>query len=374
MANKKRFRVNPYLAYLLKRMLHYEYVGLLQEPSSRSLAHLIYDRYKAAKFKNTKYSDQPSKRDSFAYSKAERIKNSFLKPKDFFFSKELLNHVVAEIAKAGHFSDWDEFALKHMNDSGYKAAEHRFMGKNFSEFSLDDRQLIISWVNLALYRTLFWIKRKGDNLEIISDTEEYTIRAATSKDIEDIALLAKRIYPCPINDFNVKKPWHDKNPKIFYIYRDNYGLWANINLLPLSEEFYLRLRSGQVYESAITKQDIHSLDERDQVRCIYIEGLAATLSRILIYFAASLERMISSLAVLGDDLIICSFGGSKEGDLLMKNSGFKQTGWAVDPKEQKSYPFYEITWKKLKSRLKPPVKFPLDLAKDGRLTEMNSND
>lgn len=384
----KKIQVNPYLFLLLKRMLHYEFVRMGTEPTNLKMAHLLYDRHKPELKAHTTYASKPRPkgvpdkeeyRDSLAYSKAERIYTYMLRPVDFKFTTEMLDYMVAEITVLNDgFKNWDEYVEKYSNHKGAVVSARSYM---HGELSADDYQTVLGMANMMLYK-LHYANRRVDHPnkhDVIHHENDEIIRTASTKEINEIETLAKRIYPCPINKFDIKKPWHDKNPHIFYIYKDDYGLWANINLLPLKKDFYDALKTGKIYENKITHHDIYSLSEKEQVDCIYIEGLACTLSHILPLYARHFKRMISSLANTDNPkLVICAIGGSVEGDTLMRNFGFTVTGLAYDPDGESTYPFLEATWMELEKRMEKLIKLnKIDsignnpIVSDKKLTNIN---
>ena len=383
----KKIQVNPYLFLLLKRMLHYEFVRMGKEPTNLKMAHLLYDRHKPEKKAHTTYADKPRPkgkpdspdyRDSFAYSKSERIYTYLLRPQDFKFTTEMLDYMVAEITILNDgFKNWDEYVEKYSGDTGALVSARKYMPED-GLLSADDYQTVLSMANRMLYKLHYAYVRadRPNKHEIIHHDENEIIRTASTKEINEIETLARRIYPCPINSFAIKKPWHDKNPHIFYIYKDDFDLWANINLLPLKKDFYDALKAGTIYENKITHHDIYSLAEKEQVDCIYIEGLACTLSHILPLYGKHFERMVASLANTNNPkLVICAIGGSVEGDTLMENCGFKRTGWAHDPDGKKDYPFLEILWSELKKgdRLSKLNAIHPTIVSEGKLTEINKH-
>jgi hypothetical protein len=268
---------------------------------------------------------------------------------------------------------WEAFAKKYGNDKGALVAGRKY--KDRETLNENEYQEVRGAAYMTLYKMHNLHKRRdiGNDHIFIEEgkeqEEDYIIRTANTEEIKEIETLADRIYPCPINRFDIKRPWHDKNPNIFFIYRDNHDLWANINLLPLKNDFYTAMKTGKIYENKITHHDIYSPAEKDKVDCIYVEGLACTLQHILPLFAKNFEMMVETLAnPKNKKLVICAIGGSDEGDLLMKNSGFERTGWAIDPKDGTQYPFLEISWKELKIRSARIEKFFPSIVSQERLT------
>jgi hypothetical protein len=371
MPNLKKFRVNPYLFLLAKRLLAYEYIGMDDElPSALKFACFIYDRYKGKDYINTSFNSPIEERNTHAYSIANNLYDYFFKAKNFQFSEDKLNDFVSEIRIIRNYSKWQHFVDEFGKDDGAIVAADYFMGETWSKML--DKHQVKSDVNRRFYQLAHYHIRNAHHTKVlqIEDAESYIIRSATTEEIKEIEKLAKQIYPCPINDFDIKKPWHDKNPNIFFIYRDYSVLWANINLLPLKQYFYENLKSGKIYEDRISANDIYSLDERDQVEYIYIEGLACTVKSALPHFASQFDKMISSMANLEkNNVTICAIGGSTEGDQMMEHFGFMKTGTAIDPRTG-DYPFYEIKWSDIKGKFYPWKDYHPSIVSKTRLTKL----
>lgn len=345
MPNQKKYHVNPYLFLLAKRMLDYEFVGMEKEPSSLQLAHFIYERHTTPAFRSSRYSSSLAKRDSFAFGKAERIKKYILSPKDFYFTDEMLNQLVTEITKMDRYNSWTDFTSKHAADPATIVAERAYAGHAYSALSPDDRQRLISFANRKLYSLHFFNKRidKGSDRTILHHKEEVILRTASEADLKEIELLAKRVYPCPINGADKKKEWFRKNPNIFFVYKDDYDLWGNVNLLPITQACYRQLKEGLKYEHEISPADIYNPDEKSKVKYIYVEGLACTIKAALLLIVKFVKEMLNALSSKdASEIIVCAIGGSEEGDQVMKKLKFKQTGWSKDPRTGNQYPFMEI--------------------------------
>lgn len=340
-------------------MVQFDFVGIKDEPTNHRLAHFIYDRFKSEKYMHTTYSSPQKERDTYARSKADAIYEYVLEEPDFYLTENKLNEFVQLITVLGNFSTWKDFEKEFSKDAQYATTRKNYMYKPFSKLSENEQQSVRSMAYRKLYTlaSLYYRNGKKGEVNIIKNTSEFIIRTAMPSEINEIEGLATRIYPCPINGFHIKKPWYDKNKNIFFIYKDEFSLWANINLLPLKMDFYNRLKSGFIYEDKITANDIHSPEELTQVQCIYIEGLACTIRSILPQYVKNFEKMIATLAnVKNKELIICAIGGSIEGDLIMKNYGFEITGYAMDDKRNK-YAFLESTLGKLENALLSKRKF-----------------
>lgn len=351
----KKVAINPYLVVLLKNMLAFEFVGMEYEPNNLQIAHFIYDRAKSDKYLNTKFTDPVSVRDSYAFGKAERIRKYLLTPLDFDFSIEHLDQFVEELTMFKKFSSWEEFSNEYSSSAGAVIARRNFFHVSYSKLDSDAKSQIRASVNRQLLNMYYYkVKFETDaNQNIIQSGKDYTIRSANTKEIKEIERLAEMIYPCPINSSDVKKSWHEKNPLIFYVYKDDFGVWANINLLPIDKYLFNDLRTGKRYEDTINKSDLFTQAERNQVEYVYVEGLACTVNKILFLFLKNLHAMITSIANTNNvNLTICAIGGSKEGDKIMQKFGFKRTGSAIDKREKiKEYPFFEIPWKILEQNL-----------------------
>lgn len=364
MPRKSREKRNPAYVELAKRLLEYDCVGMGREPSNLQIAEFIYNRYKRPDFAGTTYRSKKKDRDSIAYSHAERIYKYILKPKDFLFSEEMLDFLVKEITVIGKFDSWADFCKKFEHNDCVRKAALRMEHRPFKELTPEDEQYLRSQVNLVLYPLHFFRYRTGgiggDN--ILYHKNKTIIRIANSEEIKEIELLARRVYPCPINGFDIKYKWYQRNSNIFYIYKDNQDLWGNINLLPVTDDCFAYLKKGKMYEHEITASDIYNASEKEKVKYIYVEGLACSLKTVLPLFGLYFESMVENLSAYPkSEIIICAIGGSLEGDALMKKCGFSITGTAIDPRNHNidgknydyssEYPFFEIQFSRLKMAL-----------------------
>ncbi|MEO6520345.1 MAG: hypothetical protein ABIN91_01600 [Mucilaginibacter sp.] len=288
---------------------------------------------------------------------ADYIRRYVWSKDDFDFPVHILDKMSQIPSKLGVYNCWADFLVSHSTSPAAKNGL-LYLARPFSSYSKDIQQEIISSVEMRLskmydrYKANI-IRTKNKAPIDIDEDDNKTIRFATVADIKLIADLAKRVYPCPINDFEVKSPWHEKNNYIFVVCLDEFGeLLANINLLPLSESFYNNLKSGIVYEDKISSDDIYTPTDKKNVKHLYIEGFACISTDVQREFRRRFENIISKLAdIKNKDLVICAIGGSKEGDLLMKKYKFTQTGWAIDPKSNIRYPFLETNWSTLKKTI-----------------------
>lgn len=352
MANKKKFRVNPFNFILLKRMLEYEFVRIGESPNRSQLIEFIYNKHKSPDLSNTYYTSK--KKDSLAYQRAERLRKYILAPQDFLFSEEMLDHFAQEISVLDSFSCWKDFVQKYGDHPCAQRIDSILAYKPFDIVYEEEAEKIKSQTNLFLYHLhLEKIKRDGVTKHTILSEGEFVIRRIDEIEIKDIQLLAERLYPCPINKFDIKKPWFEKNPNIFFVYKDYYDLWGNLNLLPIKDQAFKKLKAGQIYESEIKAHDIHSPDEKELVKFIYVEGFACAIQKAFKYFISTADQMIDILSKKGNkDLVICAIGGSTEGDRLMKKCGFEITSWSRNPKTGEKFPFYECKWLSLLEYLK----------------------
>jgi hypothetical protein len=336
---KISYRQNPYLFLLLKRMVEFEVVGNLGEtPNLKQVTELVQKKF------------MPTTTIS------EHIRRRVWGKADFIFSERSLDYLCQLITLCGEFSTWENFIQTFQNDKDARSAE-AFRYRPFAKLSVNDQKLVKASVEKRLaiiYKRiehegkLEYLKRTKYNVEV-DDSVNETIRLISEEEIKQVANLANRIYPCSTNDFSTKLPWYKKNPYIFFCYFDRYNeLIANINLLPLTTSTYLRLKSGVIYEDSIIENDIISPDFIDETQYVYIEGFASLSKRAQHEFRLGFKKMISKLAkVTNNELIIFSIGGSIEGETLMRNYGFVQTGSAFDKKHSKHYPFLEISWLQL---------------------------
>lgn len=354
-------------------MLDYEFVKIGESPNRLQLTEYIYNKHKSADYKKTYYTSK--KKDSIAYQRAERIRKYILTPNDFLFSEEMLDHFVREISVIDSFSSWREFVEKHGQHHCAQRLESTLSFKPFEEVFEEEKEKIKTQTFLYLCQLhLEKIKKDGQTKHTILSEDEFTIRTIDEIEIKDIQLLAERLYPCPINKFDIKRPWFIKNPNIFFVYKDYYDLWGNLNLLPIKDSTFNKLKSATLHESEIKDHDLHTPEDRKSVNYIYVEGFACAIQKAFKHFISTADQMVNILAdKKNKSLTICAIGGSKEGDRLMEKLGFKITGWAKDPTTGVLYPFYEIKWLTLYKSLKAKKLIQPLIVSQKRLTNYNTD-
>lgn len=180
------------------------------------------------------------------------------------------------------------------------------------------------------------------------------IKVADKKDIEGIYDLAKRkksYGDCVLNGPETKIPWWRQNNKTFYVIHDANGrVCANLNILPLKEEAYKRLRSGRIAESDIAPEDVHTPDEREKVKYMLIEGFNCPNA---IHAYLFLEHCYDFASMLSSDplgVTIGAYGVTSGGVNLMKKLNFKEISGPATTGQQ--YPFLEVAFQALPERFR----------------------
>jgi hypothetical protein len=345
--------VNPYLIALLKRMLAYEVVQMGDEPSRFQIADFCFKRACPNGQSALKFRDGGPGYNKEAHTIGERV-YAFLRSTDYSFTTYILDCIVKELTLIDGLQCWVEFRAKYEKDSGATMAslEDREGVKPSEMFS----QKVLALANRTIIRLHYERIRVGASgrhtILAHQKWEENIIRTASIEELKDIEKLSRRVMPCPINGFEIKKPWLNKNPNTFYVYIDDYGLWGHVCLLPLKPGCYALLKSGKFDGDSIAADDIHSLEEREQAKYIYVESLVCTIRGALPGLASVFTKMINSLAVLSPNLVICAIPGSIEGIRLLKRCGFNRTGWITTASDGLKYEYHETTLGVVQARLK----------------------
>ncbi|PSR55780.1 hypothetical protein AHMF7605_20895 [Adhaeribacter arboris] len=170
------------------------------------------------------------------------------------------------------------------------------------------------------------------------------IQIATEEDIEKIYDFARngRYKNCPVNGPVIKVPWWRQNPFIFYVIKDNQDkVIANINILPLTEESYFKIRNGVIDERGIKHTDLHQPNDKYNVSYLYIEGFNCMTTALMSKFIFSFLQLIDRIADISNpNLVIGAIGGTDEGEELMTKLGFEIVSFAEV--RQDSLDFYEL--------------------------------
>ena len=143
----------------------------------------------------------------------------------------------------------------------------------------------------------------------------------------------------------------EKNELIFYVYfNSNKKIKANINLLPLKDDCYSKLKSGLMLDKEISADDIFTTHEKELVNYIYCEGLNIVDDIYLRNIGSEFKNMIENISNVKRRIIIGAFGGTIEGDRLMEEKlGFNIVSVGVNGKEE--YKFYEIEYSMLLDKI-----------------------
>lgn len=167
------------------------------------------------------------------------------------------------------------------------------------------------------------------------------VEIAKEEDIEKIYKNAQNRYKCPINGPEIKLPWWRMNNNIFYVIKDNQDqVISNMNLLPLRENCYKKLKQGIIKENEISADDVYTLDQIDDVKHIYVEGFCCTKEYHVIHFIRSFFEILSCIANTNNEIVVGAVAGSSDGSDLMKGLGFKVTTFAKFRNDNMD--FYEI--------------------------------
>lgn len=217
---------------------------------------------------------------------------------------------------------------------------------------------------------------QGNLCNMVTDDDNLRlIRTGTPEELREFSKKDKSIYPYDnLISYNTKIEWLKKNKNVFYVYADDFGeLLAHINLLPITEECYNRLVSGEWTEYDIEADNIYSLSEKNKVRHIYIESFVCINKPILPFFAIMFEKILESLAMPNkNDIQLGAVAGTAEGKLLLRNYGFKKVNIIMDPTDGLFYDFMVSNWQSLKTLIRQDWRHEgkASIAKS-RLTKVN---
>lgn len=195
------------------------------------------------------------------------------------------------------------------------------------------------------------------NMHFINEPSCSVTTISDSQDLRTIVQLAIKNYPCEINGYEYKLEMWKKNRYSFFVVKNPAGIVkANINLLPLKQNSFNKLRDGKIKEQDLSSKDIYPTGHKNNVRHIYVEGLLAkskeggkvdTLSIYLIFL--NFDSIISLLTNKKSECLICALGGSDEGRNLLKALDFKVAGNKNNRKD--NIDFYYIEYIVLRRKL-----------------------
>lgn len=246
---------------------------------------------------------------------------------------------------------WVEFSRSQKGHKTFKDCQaldsQLYIGKKLNEVKPE----LFSRINKrASKKAKIILNYEGSEVNIPQANSEHIKRrviVAQEEDVQKIYDFAIGRYDdCPINGPEIKLPWWKKNPYIFYIVKDNADkVIANINVLPLRENTYFKIRKGTIDERDIKADNIIAPIDKHYVSYLYIEGFNCLTESLFSKFLYSFLSIASKLAdIEKGDIIIGAIGGTDEGEELMTGLGFEIATFAEDRKD--NLDFYEINLRK----------------------------
>jgi transcriptional regulator with XRE-family HTH domain len=181
----------------------------------------------------------------------------------------------------------------------------------------------------------------------------YSIHFASINDLNWIVALEKLLYPDLIsNSFERYKSWLLKNPYCITVIKDkfqkNCGYFA---LLPVKEEIYLKMVTGEIYDSEIEQDDLYSIEEKNKVQYLYNASIIVINEEYdfnafaLQTYLDNLEFVFSSVSSLSNDLILFTILGKKGDELIVSQYRFTKIPLPVNSKSK--FEVYYIPIKQL---------------------------
>lgn len=223
------------------------------------------------------------------------------------------------------YKSWHSFSFSLQKSKAFRDCETL---TNRREGSKIDPALSREIAKQSRHRVEQILDGNGQNFNIpyLEDPfDEKTIpKPALREDIEKIYKFALYRYgDCALNGPEIKTPWWEQNKHIFYVIHDNSGeVVANINLLPLRPDVYLKISLGQIQESEIKAQDLFSEREASYVKFIYVEGLNCKTVDYWKEIVTHFPTIIRKIAGDNTDIVIGAIGGTPAGENLMTKLGF----------------------------------------------------
>lgn len=245
------------------------------------------------------------------------------------FQVTTLDSLCQALNKVNHGfpENWSDFQNSQIKNATYNRASKWEIYKIGTNLSKDEQRDIRKYSRRNM--DVFF---NQDNIEdtILKKIKvflEEEVKKATKLDVYKIYEFAKGNYgDCPINGTDIKLPWWEKNDSIFHVIHDDEGnVCANINLLPLKEECYEKLRQGIIDERGILAEDIFGPEEKSLVKYIYVEGLNCRLQNrevLLMRILGAFPNIVQKLTE-NSNFFIGAIGGTELGEGLMEGAGFE---------------------------------------------------
>ncbi len=281
MAHESKAYRNPYLVLLAFEMLHYEFVGLesRHRVSDTKIHDLIVARAEGI-INASGLCDAEKEQERRQVAKDATNIRKALGDRDFNFSDQTLNRIIAQITILDNLRSWEEFETKYKIEIGAQRMIQLYNGLPFSEQPELIQKTVYSWVQermLQLHKTYHLY---GNAKEVILALHGYdfavrTVPTTTAKDLFIFSryydslgrgIPAKpifdlfKMYPGVLSQYGSIERIHRLDKRTFFVCKtwDSFGGYMQV--LPLTKSAYSTFKEGQLNLDDIDERHLSLID------------------------------------------------------------------------------------------------------------------
>jgi hypothetical protein len=162
------------------------------------------------------------------------------------------------------------------------------------------------------------------------------ITPATGSDLDWVADLQRELFGTTAVPLAILRDWYAANPNGFQIVRAGEERIGHFDVLPVKAGPLQQFTAGTIEERALRGSDLHSPNEREQVRDLYLESVIVLGASKAVHDAAVEEALRSLppiLASLGDPArlrFLYAVAATPAGDRFLRRIGFEQIAPATE--------------------------------------------
>lgn len=108
------------------------------------------------------------------------------------------------------------------------------------------------------------------------DSAPYRAEPASEDDLRWITLKTAQLHRSHATPFEQKRAWFERNPRGFWVVRNRHGaLVGSCELVPVHCRVMEDLAAGKIHEREKPPELVLRYEDRDKVRCVYLENTMA---------------------------------------------------------------------------------------------------
>ncbi|OSZ79026.1 hypothetical protein CAP35_12480 [Chitinophagaceae bacterium IBVUCB1] len=306
-------KIDPYLFFLLKRMLEIEAIKGTGPCTTWDVKCYLYEELKPIneEFIRTTYSSR--NRDKATCRKIETIRKTILVDLD---DREITPYALEQVLKFirifGHYKLWIDFEKAFENHYRPEYLKGRDYTKLTARQKIDLKVYVYNRVDEMYNRALLNL-----NPLIIDVLGKMVVRQASIEDLVVIEMLENRhrnAYESRYQElgrtmpsFGYRRSLFEKKPFLFYVSEVDKQVISAVTLVPVSWHTYSNITEGRVFEFELTSDDIY-YTEAGECEVLLMMLAFNKPSQMLTPFLGSFIKIISQIIPINKitpDTILC---------------------------------------------------------------------